>query len=399
MASPERRPRVAWVAVSPTPYHMPLFEFLHQTGRLEIHFFFCSCQNASRPWLLEYADELNIAAPGALKVPFSALGEAPRYLNPGIIKALVEQTWDAVVIAGYAHATMQLAIVCCLLRRIPFILYGDTNLLKRRPWLKRAMKRVFLFPVLRHCSAALGVGALARRYWTSIGIRDDHTFIVPYPCHLDSFSQGLAGGSTARSEMRQQLGIRAGAVAGIFVGRLIRRKGVDLLLDGLAMTDPARRPHLVVAGDGPERAGLEQRSRDCSLPITFAGFRQNHELPALYAASDFFVLPSREEPWGIVVAEAMASGLPVVLSDQVGAAYDLLDDGRNGFLVRRSSVEAWRDALQRCVDEKAKLKVMGMQSRSIMGRWTKEESARQFMRAVDLCLARKDKHRRRSSND
>lgn len=227
------------------------------------------------------------------------------------------------------------------------------------------------------------------RYWHYVGIPKDRTFIVPYTSHLDYFRKESVKHAAGRSELRRQLEIAEESVLGIFVGRLITEKALDVLLQGLAMLDPQQRPQLLLVGEGPERVKLERIVRENSLPVKFLGFRQNHELPALYAASDFFVLSSRREAWGVVVAEAMASGLPVVLSDRVGATSDLLEDGRNGFLVTGGTASDWCNALKRCMNARGKWQAMSERSRSLISGWNCEKSVNQCMAALKVALAGK----------
>src|SRR5690606_20177001 len=143
-----------------------------------------------------------------------------------------------------------------------------------------------------------------------------------------------------RAQLREELGIPDGRLCGVYVGRFIRVKGVDILLQGLAQTPPALRPHMLLAGDGPMRSQLEELVSALDRPVSCLGFRRTDELPEIYSAADFCALPSREEPWGVVVNEAQICRLPVLLSEQVGAAYDLLRDGENGFMVCPNSPQS-----------------------------------------------------------
>ena len=110
---------------------------------------------------------------------------------------------------------------------------------------------------------------------------------------------------------------------------------------------PQRRLHLLFVGDGELRASLERRAAELAVDVTFTGFVQGDALLECYAAADIFALVSRREPWGVVVNEAAAFGLPLVLTDRVGAAADLLVPGENGELVRSGDVEQQAAALAR----------------------------------------------------
>jgi glycosyltransferase involved in cell wall biosynthesis len=377
-----KRPRVAWVAVEPTPYHMPLFERIQHDGRIEIEYFFCTKQ-ATQPWTLEPYAELMSSASHARRFSCGGL-----YFNPAIVAALLRRHWDAVVLSGYAHWTMRLGLLVCLVRRIPFILQSDTHLLRPRHWWRRAVKRCLLFPLLRRAAAGIGLGRLQQQYFESIGIPAARLFTVPLTPHLDRFRLPDAERAARRAALRHEWAIPESTVVGVFVGRLVAVKALDLLLTALDGLPLELRPTLLLVGDGPERGPLEALVERHRLPVRFLGFSPNDDLPALLAASDFFVLPSHQEAWGIVVAEAMAAGLPVLLSDQVGAAYDLLQIGHNGYRFPAGSAAALGDALARCVRERSRLSEMGQHSREIIADWNCETSAREFFRAVDVALGR-----------
>jgi glycosyltransferase involved in cell wall biosynthesis len=248
------------------------------------------------------------------------------------------------------------------------------------------LKRWLLFPVLRRCAAAMGLGSLQRDYFRSMGIPPFRIFTVPLTPHLERFALTPAQRAETRADLRRTQGIPEHAVVGLFVGRLVSVKALPVLLRSLSLLPPHRRPHLMIAGDGPERAALERTVAEQSLPVRFLGFCANEDLPDLMAAADFLVLPSLRDAWGVVVAEAMAAGLPVVLSDQVGAAYDLLEPGRNGFLVPAGSTDALRDALGHCVEMGAELADMGQRSRARIAGWNCETAAQEFYRAVAVAL-------------
>jgi glycosyltransferase involved in cell wall biosynthesis len=128
----------------------------------------------------------------------------------------------------------------------------------------------------------------------------------------------------------------------LFSGSLIERKAPDLLLDMFARDLAPRfaNARLLFAGDGPLRASLEQATESAGLVdrVRFAGFLRGQQLWQAYLASDLFVLPSRgHEGWGVVVQEAMAAGLPVIVSDQVGAGVDLIRMGETGYVYSADS--------------------------------------------------------------
>ena len=303
-------------------------------------------------------------------------------LNWGIVSAVWGGKWDLVNIAGYSNLTSLCCMFVCIFRRIPFVIQADNQLIKKRKGYRILLKRLFFWPLVRRCKAAIGISRPAKRFWESIGIPADSVFVVPCVSHLDAYREAYLGVRAERDAIREELGVSTDEVVGVFVGRLLELKGLDLVLSGLAEVEGRSRPRLAIIGDGPERARLEALVESHALPVQFLGWRENSLLPAYYAASDFFFLASRREAWGIVVAEAMTCGLPIALSDQVGAAEELLADGENGFLVSEPTAGGWASVLERFVTERDRLAAMGERSLDIIRDWNLDMAATGFLSAM-----------------
>ena len=133
----------------------------------------------------------------------------------------------------------------------------------------------------------------------------------------------------------------------LFCGSLITRKGVDLVARAFVRL-AAEVPHvrLKIVGDGELRQSLEQTLRSVSERVEFAGFKDWHELPELYASADVLCVPSRYDGWGLVVPEGLAAGLPVIATDRMGAALEFIETGVNGWLVPAGSENAILQAMR-----------------------------------------------------
>jgi 1,2-diacylglycerol 3-alpha-glucosyltransferase len=135
----------------------------------------------------------------------------------------------------------------------------------------------------------------------------------------------------------------------LFVGRLVKEKGVHELLQSYAKLDRSTREQigLVFVGDGASRKELEQQAASVAPgTIRFSGFAQREQLPAYYALADMAILPTYSDTWGLVVNEAMACGLPIIVSRPAGCALDLITDGWNGLVVPAQEVSALSSAMQ-----------------------------------------------------
>ena len=166
------------------------------------------------------------------------------------------------------------------------------------------------------------------------------------------------------------------------VARLAPEKGLDTLVRAVAAAgDP--RLVLLLAGSGPEREHLASLSSELGVRLVLLPDIPWERIVERYAVADVFALLSRHEPWGVVVNEAAACGLPLVLSDRVGAAFDLLEAGRNGVLVPADDVAAAAEAIRGARGRsRSGGSAMGAASREIVGAWGYEPSIENLVRVV-----------------
>jgi glycosyltransferase involved in cell wall biosynthesis len=148
---------------------------------------------------------------------------------------------------------------------------------------------------------------------------------------------------------------------------------------------PGKEPHpyLVIVGDGEERAALERQAAENGLEgVRFCGFRNQSELPRFFDMATVFVLPSRHEPWGLIVNEVMNAGRAVVVSDDVGCQPDLVEDGVEGCVFPVGDVAALTDALRRVLATPETAVVMGERALAKVAAWDFEEDVRGLRRAI-----------------
>lgn len=231
---------------------------------------------------------------------------------------------DVVWLHGWGSPTMMRALTTARHQGRPVLMRGENwdgampDGRGLRGWAKRRLLRW----VFARTSAFLTIGSKNRDYYLTRGVGQDRLFPVPYAVDNAFFASRAKLSAPERQTLRRQLGLPPDGQIILFAGKFQPRKRPDLVAAAWSSL-PEPRPSLLFVGDGEMRAGLEA---SVSGPVVFAGFRNQTELPALYALADVFVLPSEREPWGLAINEAMACGTAVVASDQVGAAYDLIDD-------------------------------------------------------------------------
>ena len=303
-------------------------------------------------------------------------------VTPGIHTALRDADPQVVVVSGWSTFASQAAVAWCRAKRVPYLVLVESHDLGPRAGWRRAVKGAVVPRVLKPAAGVLVVGSLARTSAIERGADSERVRVFANTVDVPAWEARADRLRERRSELREALGIRNDDVAVVSVGRLAREKGFDTLLRAAAGDE---RLTVLIAGEGPEREALTRLGGRVRL----LGDLDEERLAEAYAAADVFALLSLHEPWGVVVNEAAASGLPLVLSDRVGAAYDLLRDGENGFLVPAGAVAAAATALRRLADDPKLRRRMGARSRELVREWGYGPSVENFVAAVrDAVIAR-----------
>jgi glycosyltransferase involved in cell wall biosynthesis len=247
------------------------------------------------------------------------------------------------------------------------LLVESHDLEPRAAW-RRAVKGAVVPPVLRGAASVLVVGSAARDSVVTRGVPEERVRTFANTIDVERWM-----------ERAEEIPAHPGdKVTVLSVGRLAPEKGFDVLLRASAEAEV----ELVLAGDGPERERLLELAGQLQASLTLLGELPEDELARRYAEADVFALLSLHEPWGVVVNEAAASALPLVLSDRVGAAYDLLRDGENGFLISSGDVGAAAAALRKLAGDPGLRRRMGDASRNLVRGWGYEPSVESFVAAV-----------------
>jgi glycosyltransferase involved in cell wall biosynthesis len=194
----------------------------------------------------------------------------------------------------------------------------------------------------------------------ALGAQPDRIRVFANTIDVVRYGDSAAKLRARRDQLREGFGLSPDDVVAVTVARLAPEKGIDTLLRAAAQAGVA----VLVVGDGPERANLVRLASERGVTAAFRSLPWEQVVEA-YAAADVFALLSRREPWGVVVNEAAACGLPLVLSDRVGAARDLLQDGENGVLVPADDEEAAAAALGRLAADPDLRRSMGVRSREV----------------------------------
>lgn len=320
--------------------------------------------------------------------PLPRLGKFYGLINPGLIR-LVAQS-DCVIIYGHSYISFWMAIATAKLLRKPVLLGTDATSLQSHyggsNW-KSALKKK-LFPLLYNFLAdgVLVPSTASRQFISSLGVYEERVTLTPYVVDNDTIAAIAAAAD--RESLRRQWQIPADAGVAVFCAKFLPRKRPQDAIQAFALAD-APNSYLVMVGEGPmgdqlraevERLGIKERVR-------FIGLVKYSHLPEVYAASDLLVFPSEHEPYGLPVNEAMICGIPTAVSDRVGAALDLVENGRTGFVYPCGDVQALADILRRVLTDREALQSLGEAAQRRIASWSPRENADATIGAVLKALA------------
>lgn len=276
---------------------------------------------------------------------------SPRALNREIVHVLREG-WDAVVIHGYAHANNWLIAATCRLLGIPVLMWADSNLALERhaSASKLALKRQVVPLFLKGVTAVLAAGGATRAYFEHYGFDTHAIFIVPCAVDVARFRQTVQGTSAAQLDaLRARWRIPHGKRIVMFCGKLAAWKRP---LDVLDAVQRLQRDDVIAVfvGDGEQRAEIERRAGNTAV---VTGFVNQSEIPLALSLADVLVLSSEIEPYGMVVAEAQALGVPAVVSEACGChgPESVLLDGVSGFVYPTGNIDQLANRLQRILTD------------------------------------------------
>lgn len=337
--------RLAIIASHPVQYNAPWFQLLSQRGNLQVHVFYTWSQseegakfdpdfNRVVEWDVPLLDGYTYQfVKNISKSPGSHHYRGIE--NPTLIGEIESWGPDAILIIGWSYKS-HLACMRHFKGKLPVLFRGDSILLGEAGGIKKLLRRLFLRWVYWHIDLALYVGQNNKKYYQAHGVSEQKLMLAPHAVDNHRFEQLTAEGREAVKKWKTILGLSDDHFVVLYAGKFEPRKNPFYILE-LAKALPDPDVAFVLVGNGPLEDALKRESVNDNR-IKFLPFQNQSIMPAVYRLGDVFLLPSRSETWGLAANEAMAAGLPLLLSNQTGGGIDLVDG--NGILFDPSDVDA-----------------------------------------------------------
>ena len=293
-----------------------------------------------------------------------------KVLSDSVDDALSSLQPDAVAIHGWSISSALAATYWCARNSIPSVLMSESTAHDaKRTWWREAIKR----RIVSLHSAALVGGSAHTRYLQELGMSPSCIMQGYDVIENSHFHEGAKLAQRRELEMRADLDLPEKFF--LASARFIAKKNLTGLIDAYAeyhRNAGSEAWHLVILGDGPLREAILQRQKDHNLRdyIHLPGFKQYNELPAYYGLANAFVHASTTEQWGLVVNEAMAAGLPVLVSNRCGCTPDLVSHDKNGYIFDPSKISDIAKSMSRIASPTSDLTKMGKASQAIIDEWS-----------------------------
>jgi glycosyltransferase involved in cell wall biosynthesis len=336
-----QKQRLAIVSTHPIQYHTPWFRALAARPEIDLDVLYCHRATALDQGRAGFGVEFEWDVPLLDGYPHSflhnvaanpGLGNFRGLDTPELSGRIATGHYDAVLVNGWHYKSAWQAIWACWRTQTPLMVRGDSHLhtprSRSKQWLKWPAYRWFI-PRFDTC---VSVGKWSSEYYAHYGASRDRIVCIPHVIDVTWFQQQAERLRSQRNDLRRRWGLDERATVFLFAGKFSpKKRPMDFVLAVDQAARSGARVEGLMVGDGALREMCEAEAKERNAPLRFAGFLNQSEMVQAYVASDYLVLPSDGgETWGLVVNEAMACGLPCIVSDQVGCGPDMIVSGRTG---------------------------------------------------------------------
>lgn len=361
--------KVLFLTNIPTPYRVSFFNELGKRCELTVLYERTDARNRDKNWNDKKANYFK-----EIFLNGFALGDESS-LALSVLKHLNKKVYDVIIIGGYSTFTGMLAISYLKIMKIPYILNVDGGVVKRDSVLKGTLKKTFI----KGATAWLSTGNETNKYLLHYGAEQEkiHKYAFSSVLEKDILSSILT--ESEKQVIKKKLNLSNDKVV-ISVGQFIERKGFDVLLRSSVNID--ENIQIYIIGGKPTREYLEIKEHLKLNNVHFLDFTNSKELKLYYLSADLFVLPTREDIWGLVINEAMSYGLPVITTESCVAGLELIEDNENGFIIPTESVLDLSNQINFLMSEEKLREDIGKRNLKKMKNYTIEKMAEDHIEII-----------------
>lgn len=363
--------KVVIITNKPAPYRVALFNYLSKTYKnYEFHIIYSVKQTKYRKWNVPDSDAESVNFLKSLIIPFKRKYDTYELVIPfGVGKTLRKLSPDVIVASEY-NLAVQAAFRWAKRHKVPYISWSDATAVSERNI--KPLKIKIRRKIVAGSTALIASSSKTKELQISYGADAKNIFVSLLTVDTEKYL-------VKKNDYPQKI---------IYVGYIFERKGIDLLFNSLALlhNDFA----LEIYGAGELTPELSQLAKKLGIynKIHVNGFLQADKLKEKYAEAGLFVLPTREDCFGLVILEAMCASLPVVVSKYADGSYDLVKDGENGFITDPYDAKKTAEKIDLLLSDEKIRREMGLRSYSLSMNFGIDKSAVGFVEAIDFALSK-----------
>lgn len=325
--------RILFITNIPAPYRIDFYNELGKMVDLTVIF---EAKGASDQGI---RFNWNIDEIRNFKAIFLSEGDIrEKKIDWSIFKYLKVRKYDEIVVTSYSYFTEMAALIYLKLRGVPYYMETDGGMIRTESKIKKWYKTFLISGAKGYFSPSKS----SDEYLAYYGAKPERICRYPFTSLKDEDILERCLTSEEKAEYKSKIGSRRAHMI-LGVGQFIHRKGWDILLQAAQGIPDA---DIFIVGSEPTKEYLRLREEYGLQNVYFEGFKSKEDLKDYYKAADVFVLPTREDIWGLVINEAMAYGLPVVTTDRCVAGVELVEDGVNGYIIPAESVEQLQETMK-----------------------------------------------------
>src|ERR1051326_2771869 len=337
-----RKIRLGFLNTHPIQYFAPLYAYLNQSDDLEVSAIYLSdysvrgAQDHAFGRIVKWDVDL-LSGYDARFVP----GASTRGESRGFFSAVVPAVWgevrrsglDALVVHGHSPAAQLVGIAAAKAAGVPVFMRGETHLGLSRSSLKLRLRKLVMGTLYGRLNGMLAIGSANAAFYRAMGVPERRIFLTPYTVDNARFMQAVRLTREERAETRLTLGVADDRPIVLYSAKFDARKcPQDMLRAAAQLNAEGAVFQLAMIGSGALETELRSLAGSLGMNnVHFHGFVNQSTMPGIYGACDIFVLPSRDEPWGLAINEAMCAELPIVATAEIGCVPDLVKQGVNGY--------------------------------------------------------------------
>ncbi|SFB66292.1 glycosyltransferase family 4 protein [Ruminococcus albus] len=352
--------KILWISNIPSPYRVDFFNELGKHCKLTVLFEKSSSDERDETWKKYSFSNFKGVILGGKSI------NTDKALCFRVISFLNNSKYDHIIVSNISSPTGIIAVLYMRMKKIPYWIEGDGAFAKKKKNLKEFVKTY----IISHAKGCFSTSKVHDNYYLTYGAKKNAIFRYPFTSISEENVLKNTIPLNLKRDLRKTLGIKEDKVI-LCVGQMIPRKGIDIFIKVAALN---KSYGFYIVGGKPKNEYLGLKKRLDAYNVHFVDFKKPDELKKYYQAANIFLLPTREDIWGLVINEAMANGLPVVTTDRCIAGTELVKNEKNGYVVPIEDVFTTSSAINK-VFEKG-YECMGKKSLEFIEKYTIENMAK-----------------------